>query len=64
MQVLLYLSSSEVLNLKLASREFARLPLTQSFWASRFAPGGGELRYIFEANDGSKSKSKTNALRD
>lgn len=42
------LPSADVVRLKQASKTFANLPLQQSFWRSRFLPGG-ELGAVFEA---------------
>ena len=42
------LPSADIVQLKLSSRACARVPLGQSFWRSRFYPGG-EFDAIFEA---------------
>jgi hypothetical protein len=42
------LPSKDVESLRVASRAFAELVLSQNFWASRFWPGS-EMDYIFEA---------------
>ncbi|KAE8378910.1 hypothetical protein BDV26DRAFT_178586 [Aspergillus bertholletiae] len=47
-QIQMLLPSHSVANVRLASRPFASLPLTQSFWASRFACHQ-ERGYCFEA---------------
>ncbi|KAE8358792.1 hypothetical protein BDV27DRAFT_137125 [Aspergillus caelatus] len=49
-QIQMFLPSRGVANVRLASRSFASLPLTQSFWASRFACHQ-ERGYCFEARD-------------
>ncbi|KAI9880165.1 MAG: hypothetical protein M1830_004984 [Pleopsidium flavum] len=47
--ILLHLQSKDLCNLRLASRTVATMPLSQSFWASRFLPGF-ELATIFEVH--------------
>ncbi|KAI2636815.1 hypothetical protein GGS21DRAFT_513356 [Xylaria nigripes] len=49
-QILMYLTSTEVLNLKLSSHAIANIPLHDRFWHSRFCPGH-EFAYIFEFAD-------------
>ncbi|KNG83542.1 hypothetical protein ANOM_010560 [Aspergillus nomiae NRRL 13137] len=49
-QIQMLLPSRSVADVRLASRSFAALPLTQSFWASRFACHQ-ERGYCFEARD-------------
>jgi U3 small nucleolar RNA-associated protein 4 len=57
LRILQYLPSSDVRNLKLASRLFATIPLLQTFWKSRFWPGN-EHSHIFEvSNDLSNAHS-------
>ncbi|OBT85406.1 hypothetical protein VE02_04814 [Pseudogymnoascus sp. 03VT05] len=46
--ILICLPSKDVLNVKLASATFAALPLTNTFWASRFQRGS-EFHCVFEA---------------
>ncbi|KFZ17463.1 hypothetical protein V501_01698 [Pseudogymnoascus sp. VKM F-4519 (FW-2642)] len=46
--ILICLPSKDVLNAKLASATFAALPLTNTFWASRFQRGS-EFHCVFEA---------------
>ncbi|OBT48693.1 hypothetical protein VE00_00862 [Pseudogymnoascus sp. WSF 3629] len=46
--ILVCLPSKDVLNAKLASATFAALPLTNTFWASRFQRGS-EFHCVFEA---------------
>lgn len=46
--ILQYLPTADVLRLKLSSATYAKLPLSQSFWLSRFLPGR-EFEAIFEA---------------
>ncbi|KFZ11027.1 hypothetical protein V502_07795 [Pseudogymnoascus sp. VKM F-4520 (FW-2644)] len=46
--ILICLPSKDVLNAKLASATFASLPLTKTFWASRFQRGF-EFHCVFEA---------------
>ncbi|KAL1956055.1 hypothetical protein VTO42DRAFT_7650 [Malbranchea cinnamomea] len=47
-EILIQLSSRDVVNLRMASRSFARISLSEYFWKSRFSPGF-EREYIFEA---------------
>ncbi|KAK2880156.1 hypothetical protein FQN49_000503 [Arthroderma sp. PD_2] len=47
-EILPYLLSGDILNLKLSSTVLAAMPLPNSFWASRFQRGF-EFHYIFEA---------------
>ncbi|MCJ1349887.1 hypothetical protein MMC31_008130, partial [Peltigera leucophlebia] len=49
------LPTYDALNLRLASRSFARILTSQTFWASRFAPGG-ERDFVFEMRKGKKGK--------
>lgn len=47
--ILMLLPSKDVLNVKLASATFAALPLTKTFWASRFQRGF-EFHCVFESH--------------
>ncbi|KAF7158371.1 hypothetical protein CNMCM6106_004947 [Aspergillus hiratsukae] len=57
------LPSHSVANARLASRSFASLPLSQSFWASRF-DSHQERRFCFEATDPSYSGIAERRNRD
>lgn len=49
-EILLYLPSTDVAKVKMASGTFAAMPLTQRFWASRFQRGF-EFHHVFEAQE-------------
>ncbi len=52
--ILSYLPSPDVVRPRQASRSFARIPLLDWFWKSRFLPGR-ELEFIYESGDSTSS---------
>ena len=61
-EILMPLSSRDVVNLRMASRSFARITLSQSFWKSRFG-AGFEREYMFELSMGNGSHTIPEATR-
>lgn len=61
-EILMPLPSKDVANLRMASRSFARITLSQAFWKSRFK-SGFEREHIFEVSE-SKHPEYVSSHRD